>query len=243
MAILHMVDADPARTPTFTMFAKPDYFLSTGAANCTAACVSVNPGFAYNHGDFAAEINTNYLGIAGPGVKHLGLDGSAADAGPSSAGPNSGQVIVTGSHTKGTWIDETDIRPTMMYLLGLTDDYEHDGRVITQILTSPNKALQAGGVATLGDCYKQLNSSVGEFGSDTLRFATEGIESSSPGDAQYLSTDQTLVGLDQGRDQLAGVIKQDLENAAFDNTPISNVGALNGACNSLIGSARDLVGN
>ena len=243
MAILHMVNADPARTPTFTMFGKPDYFLSNGAANCNSPCVSVNPGFAYNHGDFAAEINTNYLGIAGPGVKHLGLDGSAADAGPSSAGPNSGQAIVTDSHNKGTWIDETDIRPTMMYLLGLTDDYEHDGRVITQILASPNQALQPGGVATLGDCYKQLNSSVGVFGTDTLEFATKGIESNSPGDAQYLATDQTLVGLDQQRDQVAGEIKQALENAAFDNTPISKVGALNGACHSLLGSARDLVGN
>jgi hypothetical protein len=240
-AILHMVDADPARTPTFTMFARPDYFLSNGAPNCTSPCVTVNPGFAYNHGDYAAEIDTNYLGIAGPGVKHLGLDGSAASAGPSSAGPNSGQVTVPGSHTKGTWIDETDIRPTMMYLLGLTDDYEHDGRVITQILTSPNKALGAAGVATLGDCYKQLNSSVGEFGTDTLQFATEGIESTSPGDAQYLATDSTLVTLDQQRDQLAGVIKQDIENAAFSNTPISGVGALTGACQTLIGTARDLV--
>src|SRR5215467_11657278 len=30
-AILHMVNADPARTPTFAMFARPDYFLLTGA--------------------------------------------------------------------------------------------------------------------------------------------------------------------------------------------------------------------
>src|SRR6516164_5837227 len=79
MAILHMVNADPARTPTFTMFAKPDYFLSTGAASCSP-CVSQNAGFAYNHGDYAAEIDTNYLGIAGPGVANLGLDGTAADA-------------------------------------------------------------------------------------------------------------------------------------------------------------------
>ena len=34
-----MVNADPASTPTFTMFAKPDYFLSTGAANCNSPCV------------------------------------------------------------------------------------------------------------------------------------------------------------------------------------------------------------
>jgi hypothetical protein len=242
MAILHMVDADPARTPTFTMFAKPDYFLNTGPMNCTSPCVSVNPGFAYNHGDYAAEIDTNYFGIAGPGVKNLGLDGSAAAAGPSSAGPDSGQVTVPGSHTKGTWIDETDIRPTMMYLLGLKDDYEHDGRVITQILTNPNQALSPGVVTSLGNCYKQLNSSVGTFGTATLNYATQGIESNSPGDQQYLATDQALANLDQSRDQLAGVIKQDLENAAFQNTPIPNAGQLNGACNSLIGAAKDLAG-
>src|SRR5262252_9324918 len=67
-AILHMVNADPARTPTFTMFARPDYFLSTGAANCNTPCVGQNAGFAYNHGDYAAEIDTNWLGIVGPGV-------------------------------------------------------------------------------------------------------------------------------------------------------------------------------
>src|SRR5689334_14320075 len=88
-AILHMVNADPARTPTFAMFAKPDYFVSPGAANCSAPCVSVNPAFAYNHGDYAAEINTNYTAFAGPGVRHLGLDGTSAANGPHSAGPHS----------------------------------------------------------------------------------------------------------------------------------------------------------
>jgi hypothetical protein len=241
-AILHMVTADPARTPTFTMFARPDYFLSNGAPNCTSPCVSVNPGFAYNHGDYAAEIDTNYVGFAGPGVMKLGLDGSAAAAGPNSAGPNSGQVTVPGSRTKGTWVDETDIRPTIMYLTGLKDDYEHDGRVITQILTKPNKALKATGVAALGACYKQLNSSVGTFGTATLKFATKGIESNSPGDRRYLATDKTLVALNKARDTLAGTIKQDLENAAFDNTQISNVGGLTAACQGLIGVAQGLAG-
>ena len=242
-AILHMVTADPARTPTFTMFARPDYFLNTGPTNCTSPCVFVNSGFAYNHGDYAAEIDTNFVGIAGPGVKNLGLDGSAANAGPNSAGPNSGQVTVPGSHTKGTWIDETDIRPTIMYLLGLKDDYEHDGRVITQILAKPNKALKATGVTALGECYKQLNSSVGKFGTATLKFATKGIESNSPGDAKYLATDKTLVTLNKARDALAGVIKQDLENAAFENTQISNVGGLTAACQGLIGAAQGLAGH
>jgi hypothetical protein len=72
-AILHLVNADPARTPTFAMFARPDYFLSSGPTNCNSPCVSVNPAFAYNHGDYAAEIDTTFLGLAGPGVKNLGV--------------------------------------------------------------------------------------------------------------------------------------------------------------------------
>ena len=242
MAILHMVNADPARTPTFTMFAKPDYFLSTTTPACTtaAACVTQNSGFAYNHGDYAAEIDTNYFGVAGPGVKNLGLDGSAANAGPNSAGADSGQVTVPGSGTTGTWADETDIRPTMMYLLGLKDDYEHDGRVVTQILTSPNTALSGRDVTALGDCYKQLNSSVGVFGTSTLQVATKAIESSSPGDRQYLATDRVLGGLDVARDRLAGVIKGDLEAAAFQNAPVRGATGLTVACNVLNGAAQHL---
>ena len=242
MAILHMVNADPARTPTFTMFAKPDYFLSTSTSPCTpaATCVTQNPGFAYDHGDYAAEIDTNYLGLAGPGVKNLGLDGSAANAGPSSAGADSGQVTVPGSGTTGTWVDETDIRPTTMYLLGLKDDYEHDGRVITQVLTHPNNALSGPGVAALGDCYKQLNSSVGEFGTATLQAATTAIESNSPGDHQYRATDAVLGALNIARDRLAGVIKGDLEAAAFQNNKVHDATGLTVACNALVGVAQHL---
>ena len=92
-AILHTVNADPARTPTFATFAKPDYYLQTGSATCSP-CVTQDNSFAYDHGDYAAEIDTNWLGIAGPGVKHLGLDGTSAAKGPNSAGANSGQVTV-----------------------------------------------------------------------------------------------------------------------------------------------------
>jgi hypothetical protein len=239
-AILHMVNADPARTATFAMFARPDYFLTPGPKTCSTSCVTQNTGFAYDHGDYAAEIDTNWLGIAGPGVKNLGVDGTAANAGPSSAGANSGQVTVPGSGTTGTWIDETDIRPTIMYLTGLKDDYEHDGRVISQILTSPNQALKAKGVSVLGECYKQLNSSVGKFGTATLQFATKGIESSSPGDKQYLATDKELRRLGVARDRLAGVIKQDLENAAFENTRVNHVSDLTGACQGLVSAAEHL---
>jgi hypothetical protein len=173
-------------------------------------------------------------------VKNLGLDGSAANAGPSSAGPDSGQVTVPGSGTTGTWLDETDIRPTVMYLLGLKDDYEHDGRVITQVLTHPNAALSGPGVTALGVCYKQLNSSVGQFGTATLQAATKAIESNSPGDSQYLAADKALVSLDVARDQLAGQIKDDLEAAAFQNAPVNGATSLTTACRGLIGSAKQL---
>ena len=239
-AILHMVNADPARTPTFAMFARPDYFLSTGAANCNNPCVSVNGGFAYNHGDYAAEINTNFLGIAGPGVKNLGVDGPQPADGPNSAGPDSGQVTVPGSHTTGTWIDETDIRPTMLYLAGLRDDYEHDGRVISQILTDPNTALSRPGVAQLGACYKQLNSSVGEFGTDTLIASTAALESNSAGDVTYGHIEHALRVFGAARDKLAGAIKGELEAAAFGNDSIQGVAAQTVACEDLIGAVHAL---
>ncbi len=238
-AILHMVNADPARTPTLAMFAKPDYFLAPGPATCSP-CVTQNTGFAWDHGDYAAEIDTNYFGIAGPGVRHLGLDGSGAADGPNSAGPDSGQVTVPGSGTRGTWIDETDIRPTLMYLTGLRDDYEHDGRVITQVLSHPNSALSPPGVADLGACYKQLNSSVGELGTDTLQAATKGIESTSPGDSVFVGTDQALRRLDIARDRLALRIKGELEAAAFGNVPIRGVLPQIAGCRAIIAGADAL---
>src|SRR5690348_3079178 len=241
-AILHMVNADPARTPTFAMFAKPDYFLSPGAANCSAPCVSVNPAFAYNHGDYAAEINTNYTAFAGPGVKHLGLDGTSAANGPNSAGPNSGQVEVVNSGTTGTWADETDIRPTLVYLAGLKDDYEHDGRVITEILTAPNRALGAPGVASLGACYKQLNSSVGQFGAFTLHAATAAVESDTAGDAEYRAVDAALTGLDKLRDSLALRVKGELEAAAFGGQPVAGAAGQTVVCKTIISAARVLPG-
>jgi hypothetical protein len=239
-AILHMVNADPARTPTFAMFAKPDYYLSTWPASCSSPCVTQNTGFGWDHGDYAAEINTNWLGIAGPGVAHLGLDGSAANAGPNSAGPDSGQVTVPGSGTTGTWIDETDIRPTLLYLAGLRDDYQTDGRVVSQILTHPDAALRPAAVTALGACYKQLNSSVGEFGTDTLQAATKAMESSSPGDAAYRNTDRILSVLEQVRDHLAETVKGELSAAAFGDQPVRGASAQTAACQAVISSAEHL---
>jgi hypothetical protein len=239
-AILHMVNADPARTPTLAMFARPDYFLTAGSTTCSGACVQQNTGFAWDHGDYAAEIDTNYIGLVGPGVRQLGLDGSGPSAGPSSAGPDSGQVKVPDEHTTGPWTDETDIRPTIMYLTGLRDDYEHDGRVITQVLAAKNAALRPPSVTRLGECYKQLNSSVGRLGTDTLVAATRGIESTSQGDRVYLRVDKALQALDLARDRLALRIKAELEAAAFEDVPIRHLGAQIFGCGKIISQAGRL---
>jgi hypothetical protein len=238
-AILHMVNADPARTPTLAMFAKPDYFLSGGSATCSP-CVTQNTGFAWNHGDYAAEINTNYVGIVGPGVANLGLDGSPPAGGPNSAGPNSGQTTVPGSGTTGTWVDETDIRPTLMYLAGLRDDYRPDGRVISEVLAHPSASLADPTVEALGQCYKQLNSSVGTFGTSTLIASTRALESTSPNDRVYANAERGLAVLDQLRDKAAGEIKASLEGAEFSGGSVRAPRAQLAVCNTLIAAAEAL---
>jgi hypothetical protein len=148
--------------------------------------------------------------------------------------------VVSDYHLPGPWVDETDIRPTIMYLLGLRDDYEVDGRVITQILEHPNHALSAPGVTALGECYKQINSSVGEFAANTLQADTDAIESSTPGDAEYLQTDTALRGLEVARDRLVEQIKGELEAAEFQDQPIPGAGYQIGACQALIHVASNL---
>jgi hypothetical protein len=231
-AILHMVNADPARTPTLAEFAKPDYYLQKGPTTCDATttgstasaypadCVTVSPAFAYNHGDYAAEINTNFAGFAGPGVKQLGVDGSGPADGPSSAGANSGQTEVVDTTLAGPWTDETDIQPTEMYLAGLRTDYVQDGRVITQILDKPSVTLRDPQVTALGEAYKQLNSSVGEFGAATLTASTKAIESDTPNDGEFTTVTAKLASLDKQRDALANLIKGELYAADNFGAPI-----------------------
>jgi hypothetical protein len=200
MNALHMVTSDPARTPTFTLFADPDYFLFHGAANCNSPCVTENPGFAWNHGDVQREITTTWLGMVGPGVAEVGVDGT-------------------------TWSDHTDIRPTLMVLLGLTDDYSHDGRALTEELTGfarPDATTMSDGYLKVARMYKQIDASVGEFGQATLAASTRGIESgSSTDDSAYASMENQLGSLTSRRDALAARMIGLLEGAEFGGQPIS----------------------
>ena len=144
------------------------------------------------------------------------------------------------SGTKGTWTDETDIEPTELYLLGLRGDYDRDGRVITQILADPNPALRGTDVTRLGACYKQLNSSVGQFGAYTLIASTSAVESNAPGDAVFSTVNARLLSLEKARDALAGQIKDELNDAAFFGVPVHDAQRQVFACQGIIDAAHQL---
>jgi hypothetical protein len=95
-------------------------------------------------------------------------------------------------------------------------------------------------VTALGACYKQLNSSVGQFGNFTLQASTAAVESSSIGDTQYKTINAALTGLDRVRDALALRVKGELEAAAFSGQPVFGAQGQTIACQALIASAGAL---
>ena len=164
-ATLHMVNTDPARTPSFTMFGNDDFFFTAAASGPSCGsnpCVS--PTFAWNHGDVQQEIGNTWVGMVGPGVAANGVDPT-------------------------TWTDHTNLRPTIMALTGLKDDYTEDGVVLSQGLTSsgtpPTLDAQRTLAQKLGQLYEQLNAPFGQFGNDTLKASTNGIESNVRFDSAY----------------------------------------------------------
>src|SRR5260221_1966454 len=195
MKLLHMITADPARTPTFVMFADPNYFLFAGAPNCSSPCITEQPGFAWNHGDVQPEITTTWLGMVGPGVDQAGIDST-------------------------TWSDHTDIRPTILTLLGLKDDYPHDGRALVEELTGwaqPSAVKTSSSFVSFAQIYKQIDACVGQLGLTSLKASTRALESgSSSDDTTYAGLENQLSSISSQRDALAAQMIALLENAAFN---------------------------
>ncbi len=196
---LHMVNTDPARTPSFTAFGNPDYFVT--AANSGPNCGSnpcIDYHFAWSHGDIQPEIATNWLGLVGPGVKNFGMDSQ-------------------------TWTDHTNVRSTTLALAGLKDDYINDGRVLIEVIET--KALPQTLIAhretllRLGDAYEQVNAAFGEFGTDLLVASTRALNSTD--ESAYNSIEDSIASLTTQRDDLAAQIKVALNAAAFDNQAIN----------------------
>ncbi|MFL5912820.1 MAG: hypothetical protein ACJ768_19920 [Gaiellaceae bacterium] len=210
--VLHMQTIDPLRTPTYTLFPKPDYFFSATGPN-----VSINSSFAYDHGYYSPNIDITWVGIAGKGVAVNGLDGPEPAQGNQPSDPESTNTVPQASQV-GTWVEETDIRPTMLYLAGLSDDYQSDGHVITQALATVPPALAA--TAQLAAGYDQIESSVGQFGTDTLIADTKALASGSGSDDSVFANEQaTLEILGGDRDTAAAKIKKVLSDAAAGHAP------------------------
>jgi hypothetical protein len=210
MKTLHMVTADPFRTPTFTPFADPDwFFFATGGATCAtpAACAFIpartSQSFAWNHGDIQDEIASTWVGYVGQGVDQSGIDSA-------------------------TWSDHTDVRPTILELVGLQDDYVHDGRVISEILqgyAQPSALKKSSSFIALAEVYKQLNASFGEFAMDTLKASTKALASNDTGDATYTSIEGQIQSLTSQRDTLAAQMIGLLNGAEFNNQAFTDAQA------------------
>jgi len=197
---LHMVNADPARTPSFTAFGDPDYFVTDVNPSCGSnPCIDYH--FAWSHGDIQQEIANNWLGLVGPGVKSQGIDSQ-------------------------TWTDHTNVRSTTLALAGLRDDYTNDGRVLIEAIET--SALPQSLIAhratllRLGDAYEQVNAAFGKFGMDLLTASTHALNSGSTADeSRYTSLENSIESLTSQRDALAAEIKAALNAAAFDGQALN----------------------
>jgi hypothetical protein len=142
--------------------------------------------------------------------------------------------------TVGTWVEETDLRPTLLHLTGLTDDYPSDGRVISQALSSPSKSLRS--TEQLAADYQQLNSSVGQFATNTLIADSAALASgSSANDSRFQHEQRALRVLADARDRVAGRMKQLLAQASAGGTPdFGRVIALRAQARTLIAASAAL---
>ncbi|HEY6256111.1 MAG TPA: hypothetical protein VIY51_09995 [Xanthobacteraceae bacterium] len=199
--LLHMISSDPNRTPNFILFANPDYFFQTSnsAPACTAvpSCFSQSRDHAWNHGDFQDEITHTWLGMVGPGVRHEGRTGEI-------------------------FTDHTDIRPTILSLARLKDDYAHDGRVVFEIIK--NEALPDALrddrhlLSRLANAYKQINAPLGTLGRKTLTgISTRALKGD---DATYAALEDKIEDITDKRNKIAGRMIEMLEGAAFQGKEI-----------------------
>jgi hypothetical protein len=144
--------------------------------------------------------------MAGPGVRHIGV-----------------------TQPTDFFTDHVDLRPTMMYLLGLKDDYQHDGRVILEMV-DPNvlpASLHAHTetLLRLGQIYKQINAPSGALAQSTLTVSNFAVQSESDADAVYASLEAKIAAWTTERDTLSAQTKQMLDGAEFGGLAIDEQAA------------------
>jgi hypothetical protein len=201
LKLLHMITGDPQRTPSFVMFGDPDYFHLTGTQNCNSPCVFQGHGFAWNHGGIDKEVVTTFLGLVGPGVRNNGIDDDV-------------------------WSDHVDIRPTMLVLTGLRDDYQSEGRALVEELhhwAVPDAIRDSGDeFVELARAFKKINAPNAELGRLSLRISTRALASGSPGsDSTYINLENDLSNITTLRDTIAADMIKRLEDAEFNGKRVS----------------------
>jgi arylsulfatase A-like enzyme len=196
MKLLYMITGDPQRDPTFVMWGNADWFWEL-----SGPIANENPGFAWNHGGIQKEVVTTWLGLVGPGVKNDGI-------------------------RHDVWSDHTDIRPTILVLTGLTDDYQSEGRTLVEFLQ--NWALPDGvsdssdEFVELARAFKKINAPNAELGRTSLIISTRALASGSPGnDSTYFTLENELSNITTLRDNLASRMSQKLDAAEFHGQRIS----------------------
>jgi hypothetical protein len=206
MKFLHMITGDPLRTPTFIMFGDGNYYFQTFGAD-----VAVNDGFAWNHGGVAPEIDTTFLGVVGPGVKAQGVQNAP-------------------------FTDHTDIRPTILSLVGLTDDYESQGRTISEILhpwAQPEGIRESRDEFTeLAHAYKRINAPTGEVGLAILKISTKALAGNT---RTYNELESQIAWITDARNFLADRMSDKLISAEFHGHRISE-----GHARELVSAANEL---
>jgi hypothetical protein len=224
---LHMVTSDPARTPTITMFGNDDYYFEAfgDTTHCDQpdggfVCFMEDNGFAWNHGDFQRQITHNWAAVVGPGVQrdHDGTD---------------------------VFTDHTDLRPTLLSLLGLEDDYDHDGRAIFEIMRReaiPHEIREHLDTAErMAHLLKAINAPLGPLGVKTLKLSTTALASNDTNDDTYNRIENQLLDLTKRRNAIASQMLSMLEDSTFDGK-VFNEAKAQGLINSAQGLLDEAMG-
>ena len=217
---------DPVRNPTFTYFADDDYFITDYPTSTCADCIGA--GYAWNHGDDQGIIGMTWQGWVGPGVQVQ----------PQTTPPSDNTTV---------WTDHTDLRPTMNSILGLTDDYTTDGRVITEILSSSdyNPALSGnlGTTQQLGQAYKSITSPFDAFGQCVIAISTVALQGNDTNDATYTSLESQISSMTTTQQSLISAIRSALWSAEFSGTAINTATAQGWvtSCQNLVSQCQSVL--
>jgi len=120
------------------------------------------------------------------------------------------------------WTDHSDIRPTILALAGLKDDYAHQGIPIAGVINGLGEEGKGSALQRLAALYKQINAPVGQLSLDSIQFATRATLSTSAGDETYIKADAKIAGWAARRDALAAKMIVLLDSTAPSSSNSEN---------------------